>query len=146
MPHTRKIIFTFILILISPTIFGQTASVMLTAENIQGSTGQLVFGIFDNEDDFKNKTKPFQAYKVSYTGEDVSHTFSDLPLNKYAIAVFHDANGDGKLNMKSMKRPTEGIGVSGNAPKMRPPKFEEVAFRLKNDTTIDIQMVYPASN
>ncbi len=113
MHHLKIFISTCIIIWISASAFGQTASIQVNAENIQGNEGLLVLGIFDNEDDFKNKSNPFQAIKLSFTGNEVSHTFSDLPLGKYGVAVFHDANGDGKLNTKSMKIPTEGVGTSG---------------------------------
>ncbi len=145
MKHLKNIACILIFVFASVSIFGQTAEIHMEIQNIEGTGGELVTGIFDNATDFKNKTKPFRASKIEITDSSVSYTYLDIPIGNYAIAVFHDTNGDGKVNTKSMKIPTEGVGVSGKMPKMRAPKFEETAFKLENDTVIIIRMVYPSS-
>ena len=145
MKYLIRTIFILLFVFATVSIFGQTAEIHVEIQNIEGTGGELVTGIFDNASDFKNKTKPFRASKIEITDSSVSYTYSDIPIGNYAIAVFHDTNGDGKVNTKSMKIPIEGVGVSGKMPKMRAPKFEETAFILKNDTVIVIRMVYPSS-
>jgi len=145
MNYLKSILATSLLVFAFVFSFGQTANIQLTVQNIEDPDGQLVIGLFDNADYFKAKINPFRATKVDITDSVISYTFFDVTAGNYAIAVFHDENGDGKVNTKSMKIPTEGVGVSGKMPKMRAPKFEDVAFKLVNDTVLVIQMVYPSS-
>ncbi len=147
MSYLKNTLTTSLLVFAFVFAFGQTANIQLTVQNINGTEGQLVIGLFDNPENFKDKTNPYRANKVAISDSLIFYTFSDIPNGKYAIAVFHDENGDGMVNTKSMKIPIEGVGVSGKkAGKLRPPKFEEVMFRLKNDTVIVIPLSYPGSH
>lgn len=146
MERFKKNLLTCLFIVLVTITFGQTGTIHLHIKNIEKTTGELVIGVFDNEVNFKNKTSPNQASRVIVTGNSVSYTFSNLHLADYAVAVYHDENKDGKLNTKSMKIPTEGVGTSGKMTKMRAPKFKDTSFSLTKDTTIVIQMMYPGNH
>ncbi|MCF6342967.1 MAG: DUF2141 domain-containing protein [Bacteroidales bacterium] len=136
--------FLFVFTLIGA--YGQTYSIRVVVENIEGKNGQLMIGLFDRPSDFKSKTNPVRAVETRIKNSTVSCKFLNVPSGNYAIAVFHDANGDGILNTKSMKIPTEGVAVSGNAAgKLRFARFEDAVFHLKNDTLISVRMRYPGS-
>lgn len=54
--------------------------------------------------------------------------FGPVPAGRYAIALFHDENGNGRLD-KRLMLPREGYGFSRNAPVvMGPPRFGRAAF------------------
>ena len=54
--------------------------------------------------------------------------FPGLPAGRYAIAVIHDENGNGKMD-KGLILPKEGFGFSRDAPvRMGPPPFSAAAF------------------
>ncbi|WCT73267.1 DUF2141 domain-containing protein [Sphingomonas naphthae] len=57
-------------------------------------------------------------------------SFADLPSGAYAIALFHDENGNGKLDTR-LGIPLEGVGFSRN-PKLwfGPPRFSAAQFRV----------------
>lgn len=58
----------------------------------------------------------------------------DVPPGTYAIQVFHDENGDGKLDRGRFGRPLEGMAFSRDAPmRLGPPRFSDAAFRLGDD-------------
>ena len=60
--------------------------------------------------------------------------FRDLPAGEYAVAAFHDANGDGELNANFVGMPTECYGFSNDARGfMGPPSFDDAAFSLGAD-------------
>jgi len=142
----KNTLFAFFLVFVFANTFGQTADVRVVVQNIAGTEGLLTIGIFNNSSDFKTKTNPVRGTETEIAESTVSYKFSNVPAGNYAIAVFHDANGDGKLNAKSMKIPAEGVGVSGKKMgKLRLPKFEEAVFGLQYDTLIVIKMVYPGS-
>lgn len=64
--------------------------------------------------------------------------FGSLPPGSYAVAVFHDEDGDGKLTFIK-----EGIGFSNNSNlTFGPPKFEPAAFRVQGTTAITLNIKY----
>ncbi|MBM3603406.1 MAG: DUF2141 domain-containing protein [Alphaproteobacteria bacterium] len=57
--------------------------------------------------------------------------FSDLQSGRYAVAVAHDVNGNGRIDTNFLGIPQEPWAVSGNVrPLMRAPNFNEAAFDL----------------
>lgn len=65
-------------------------------------------------------------------------------MGRYAVAVIHDANEDGKLNSGFLGIPKEGFGFSRN-PKIRTsaPDFEDTAILLADQSTsIQILLKY----
>ena len=52
-----------------------------------------------------------------------------LPPGRYAAQVFHDENGNGKVDRALFGIPKEGVGFSNDAPiRLAPPKFADAAF------------------
>jgi len=144
MKEQKNILFIFLLLFFFGNTYGQTTNIQLSIQNIRGTDGQLVIGLFDSAEDFKAKANPYQAAKVKIADSTVLFTFSSIPNGNYAIAVFHDENSDGRVNTGSMKIPLEGVGISGKMHKMRAPKFEDAVFRLENDTSMIILLMYPS--
>lgn len=62
----------------------------------------------------------------------------------YAIAIYHDANGDQDFNRTLVGMPAEGFGFSNDAPtRIGLPSFESVRLRVKaGQTTTAIRMRY----
>lgn len=54
--------------------------------------------------------------------------FADLPSGDYAVALFHDENGNGRLD-RVVGIPIEGVGFSNN-PRLTfgPPRFTDARF------------------
>lgn len=69
--------------------------------------------------------------------------FEGLKPGKYAVAVLHDEDNNGKMSTNFLGMPKEGYGFSDNAEVKRgPPSFEEASFELNSDTTIVIDIRY----
>ena len=68
-----------------------------------------------------------------------------LPPGVYAVAVYHDQNGDHAFNRDMLGRPVEGFGFSNDPPaKSSVPAFEAVRFKLPaGGKTITLHMRYP---
>lgn len=61
----------------------------------------------------------------------VTVTFPDVAPGRYAIALLHDENGNGKADRALGMMPKEGFGFSRDARvRMGPPRFEEAAFEV----------------
>ena len=136
MTYLRYLFFTVFVLPLTLYSFAQTANIQLRIQNIRGTEGQLVIGLFNNAESFKAKQNPFKNTKVDIADSVISLRFLAVPKGEYAVAVFHDENKDGKVNTKSMKIPVEGVGISGEMRKMRAPKFEDAvcSFRKSRQT------------
>ena len=54
-----------------------------------------------------------------------------LPLGDYALSVFYDQDGDGKLKTNFIGMPKEPIALSNNAvAKFGPPEYDDAVFSL----------------
>lgn len=50
---------------------------------------------------------------------------------RYGVKLFHDVNGDGKMETNIMGFPTEPVGFSNDAPiRLGPPSFADAAFNV----------------
>lgn len=64
----------------------------------------------------------------------VAVVFREIPAGEYAVAAFHDTNGDGELNANFVGMPTECYGFSNDARGfMGPPSFDDAAFSVGAD-------------
>jgi uncharacterized protein (DUF2141 family) len=63
------------------------------------------------------------------TGKDARFEFSDIKPGKYAIAVIHDKNYNGKLDTNWLGIPKEGYGFSSSAEvTLSAPSFSDAVF------------------
>ena len=68
-------------------------------------------------------------------GEVATLTFDGVQPGRYAIALLHDENANGKADRAISMIPREGFGFSRDAKvRMGPPKFEAAAFDVSHGT------------
>jgi uncharacterized protein (DUF2141 family) len=87
----------------------------VTISGLGNQQGQVCFSLFSGRQGFpSNGAYAIQASCVSATSTPVVLTFQHLNVGNYAVAVFHDNNGDGILNRNWLGIPTEAFGFSQN--------------------------------
>lgn len=76
--------------------------------------------------------------------ETLTLTFRGVAPGRYAIALLHDENGNGKADRALGMMPKEGFGFSRDAKvRMGPPSFEDAAFAVGSGaSTQAIRMRY----
>lgn len=136
------------LFFINTVVSAQTLNLTLTVEGIdQSKGGSINLGVFNSAESFKTKTDPLFKASLMPVDSLEEFTFKQIPAGFYAIALYHDENGDKVLNTKKFGIPTEGVGFSGNRKsKIKPPDFEEAGFTYSKDTTVFIELRYPAKS
>ncbi len=74
----------------------------------------------------------------------ISFAFHDVKPGRYAIALLHDENANGKADRALGMMPREGFGFSRDAKvHMGPPSFADAAFDVAaEDRTLTIRMRY----
>jgi uncharacterized protein (DUF2141 family) len=64
-------------------------------------------------------------------GRSVTLEFEGVRPGRYAIALLHDENNNGKADRALSLMPREGYGFSRDAPvRMGPPSFDQAAFEI----------------
>lgn len=114
--------------------------IVLDIRGIQKSQGKVFIAAF-------RKTDPFPAMNGKYKSLIVNAKSSsteaimEIPADTYSIAVFHDANNNGKMDKNMFGVPTEIYGFSNNArATFSAPDFEDAAFELKSEKKMIIYL------
>lgn len=108
------------------------ANITVTLSGITAIKGNVQAGLYNTETDYKNGGS-VRGAKVDVTSNTVTITYSGLPDGEYAIKLFHDVDGDGKMNANLFGMPTEPFAFSNNAVgNMGPAKWEAAKFTITN--------------
>lgn len=104
-------------------------AVRLTLRNSNGEVGCMLFG---SPRGFPRD--PGAALQRKWCGISNAQSlcpFDPVPAGTYAIACFHDENGNGKLDTGLFGIPAEGTVASNHAKGfMGPPSFEDAKLRV----------------
>ena len=117
-----------------PAITAELAHQTLRVEvnNLRNIKGDVGCGLFSSADGFPDNTaKAQQVQHVQIVGKAAVCEFSTVIPGTYAVAVFHDENGNGVLDKNLLGIPKEGYGTSNNVrPAMSAPQFKDAAFAV----------------
>lgn len=118
------------------------AQVRVTINGV-GSGGILSVELYHDPDNFLYKKGRTKRIRIPASEGQHKVCFNLEKLGTYAVAAYHDVNGNRKLNKKWNMMPEEPFGLSNN-PEQRFgfPKFSESAFNTDEhgaDITIDLQ-------
>ena len=111
---------------------------------MRNSDGQVLCALFDSPDAFPEGEKAIQGARSKVADGQASCRFKDIKPGVYAVAVFHDEDGDGQMD-SLLGIPTEGFGFSNNAKPalFGPPAFQKAAFRMGSGRrAVAIKMLY----
>ena len=119
-------------------------SVTVTVTQISSQKREILAALFADADAFPNNDKAaFKVARGKATAGKVVLQFEQVPPGTYAVALFHDVNGDAKMNTNLLGIPKEGYGVSNNAKNLfSGPTFRQSSFEHRNNTTLTIIMRY----
>lgn len=86
--------------------------------------------------------KPLTAFRIDVKDTSLSIPCQGLPAGTYAISLFQDENGNGKLDSGAFGIPTEKFGFSNDAEGMMgPPSYAKCSFIFSGDMTLVIQKI-----
>ncbi len=131
---------TLLVLAIAPAL---AAELTVTVDNLRSAKGDVRLSAYgsaaewpDHSADANDKVAPAQ------TGSVVFHF--DLPPGTYAVACFHDENGNGQFDQNFLGIPLEGYGFSNDArPFFAAPSFAAASFPLPAEgAAIAIHMIY----
>lgn len=115
-------------------------SLSVDIQNVRKKQGAVYIALFEPGKSFP-EGKPMEGKKIDVTSGSVKTTFTVEP-GDYAIAVYHDENGNGKMDKRIFGIPKEPYGFSNNfKPVMSAPKFSDCRFSVGDGgRSISIQL------
>ncbi|QJE72474.1 DUF2141 domain-containing protein [Aerophototrophica crusticola] len=117
----------------------------LTVEGVRRAAGNVTITLYpDDPDKFLARTGKIARIRVPATVPATSICLPAPEAGGYAIAVYHDENGDKDFNRTMLGMPKEGYGFSNNAETtLGLPRFQEVRFDAKaGDNSVTIRLRY----
>lgn len=116
-------------------------TISVNVYNVPSQEGNINVAVYDSDESFLKfegvvKTESTEAKKGMVTLK-----IGDMPPGEYALAIFHDENGNDELDTNWLGIPKEKVAFS--KAKMRtfgPPKYKECAFNVTSDFEISIEL------
>ncbi len=97
----------------------------------RASGGMLAVAVYRDAEAFRRGEDPVASRMVARTGAITSVIITGLPPGRYAVAAFHDTDGNGDLTLWPIGLPREAYGFSRDARgRFGPPTFASAAFDL----------------
>lgn len=140
MLHLLSVISLFLFTPPHPASFWKT-NLKVEIQNVRVLEGMVHVALFRPGKDFP-EGKPIEGRRINAVGPSVQMMFSVEP-GDYAIAVYHDENGNGKMDKRMFGIPKEPYGFSNNfKPVMSAPKFKDCQFSVgDNGKALTIKLI-----
>lgn len=124
-------------------LFGTAASthaatLQVEVREVYGAKGTVHVDICTRDTFLKDC--PISAKAPAQPGTTIV-TVPNVPRGRYAVQVFHDVNGNGKVDQGFLGIPKEDVGFSNDAPLgLSGPKFDAAAFDVSGDSQIALTL------
>ena len=107
-----------------------TGSLAVEVANLRSDRGVVMICLTATPANFPDCRKRADARFLNLPASQPSGVFADVPSGRWAVAVVHDQDGDGRLDTL-LGVPREGIGFSRN-PRLGfgPPAFDAAAVEV----------------
>ena len=111
------------------------ADLTIQIDDVKTNQGQIMLALYNSADSFLKK--PDRAQLVAAQVDRNLIEVKNLPAGEYAFAVFHDSNGNGKLDRNPVGMPIEDFAFSNNAQgNMGPPNFAAAKIQLNEGASV----------
>jgi uncharacterized protein (DUF2141 family) len=109
-------------------------SLTLVVLGLANNEGKVIIALFDSAEGFEKDGAFVRSAFVEPENRGAVWSFGDLPFGEYAVRLFHDENGNEKLDTNWMGIPKEPYGFSNDARgKFGPPGYEAAKFLFDSD-------------
>ena len=141
----RSTVLLAALMLVDPAIaFAQSPcpGIHVKILNIRNSTGTVACALFESSAGFPAEflRSATNVMVIKIRKSQARCDFEDIPPGRYAMAVIHDENMNGKLDTNRVGIPTEGYGFSRDAKALfGVPSFSAASFSYDGQN-VDLTM------
>ena len=140
----KFIILIIILLAGSLQAEGDSCKLEIDIKKIRNDQGKITLAIYNQpHKDFPNNHKLAIVKKELVIKNKTAVLSLETKCGKYAVAVFHDENGNSQHDVNMLGIPKEGYGFSNNLDsKFGPPEYQKAEFTLEKNRKIEIDLLY----
>lgn len=114
---------------------------IVEVEGVQSSNGNINVAVYNKAEGFLKFEGVYISDSTRATAGHTQIKINNLPNGEYALAVFHDENGNNILDTNWLGIPKEAVGFSNSRMKtFGPPSFKECSFRLFSNQEVKISL------
>ena len=115
------------------------ASLSLKVET-SAPTGKVLISLFNSDTSYSGGA-PVAHAMIDVSAGETEAVFADLPAGDYAAKMFHDLDGDGRMNTNPFGMPTEPYAFTNNAHgHMGPATWEQTHVAVSGQVTQTINL------
>ncbi|MFH7320519.1 DUF2141 domain-containing protein [Desulfurivibrio sp. D14AmB] len=120
----------------------QASELTVKVTKVESAEGGVYVALYGLEDGFPSRPCRW-CQRVPAQPGTVAVLFPHLPPGRYAVSVYHDVNGNGRLDTNRFGVPTEPYGFSLDARgSFGPPSFEDASFTVADQPlALEINLV-----
>lgn len=111
----------------SPVLRG-SVRLEVVVTGVRGTSGMVRGALFASAEGFPGEHERARFRAEAPAREGALLLFEDVPAGEYALAVMHDADGDGRLARGAFGLPREGYAFSGTSGVV--PRFDAAVVTL----------------
>lgn len=117
----------------SPVFSEGSGELKIVLENVRNNKGKINIALCSSEEQYSSDAEIFKTVSIDAKEPVAEYTFRDIVYGRYAVKVYHDANGNNKLDKGLFGIPKESYGFSNN-PRIKGgmPPFEETVFQINS--------------
>ena len=106
--------------------------------------GTVVFLVFDSANAFGDLRDPMKTLRFVADGRE-GYRIREIPAGEYALVVYHDENGNERLDKNFIGIPKESLGFSNSYMPKGPPTYDRARFTLHSNEirTFNIELFQP---
>ncbi len=123
----------------------RAAELTVETVDLRSDSGEVRVGLFNNPATFATDDGKIGKLILTPQGRVARGTFADLAPGTYALASYHDENGNRSFDKNFLGWPLEGFAFSNGAPVtlFGPPDFARAAVIVpEGGATVAVRMVY----
>lgn len=130
-------------VLVVPSKIITHRSLKIIVKNLKSPTAPVIIGVYGTKNKFPDPNDQLKQYKFKPNGTELNAKIRSLKYGTYALALYQDVNGNGKIDKDFLGIPTEPYGFSDNyRPRVKAPDFNDCKFDYNAKTnTITIEMI-----
>jgi uncharacterized protein (DUF2141 family) len=132
--------YTWLIILCLPFFGISQNNLSIELLGVKSSMGNINVAVYNQAKGFLKFDGVFKVDRIAAKEAITTLKIMDLPNGEYAVAIFHDENGNDKLDTNWLGIPKESVAFSNAKIKaFGPPSYKECAFNLNTDLDLKMQ-------
>ena len=137
----KVVLFSWLFFLHGSYLFA--ADITVRIDNPPAS-GSVALVLFNSANTFGDLRDPFRVDIHPLDGRD-EYLIEDVEAGEYALMVYYDENGNGRMDKNFIGIPKEPLGFSNRYRPKAPPAYERAAFKLGEgeSRSFDVELYLP---